>query len=109
MVVTNAYGSVTSSMAALTVQLPTPIVLTADSNSSFSSTGFGFNFSGMAGQTVVIEASTSLTSWTPLLTNSLVTGYFYFHDPDSTNLMHFGDRLCQYWDMGGGVDWKICR
>jgi uncharacterized repeat protein (TIGR03803 family) len=85
-VVTNAYGSVTSSMAALTVQLPTPIVLTADSNSSFSSTGFGFNLSGMAGQTVVIEASTSLTSWTPLLTNSLVTGYFYFHDPDSTNL-----------------------
>jgi uncharacterized repeat protein (TIGR03803 family) len=85
-VVTNAYGSVTSSMAALTVQLPTPIVLTADSNSSFSSTGFGFNLSGMAGQTVVIEASTSLTSWTPLLTNSLVTGYFYFHDPVSTNL-----------------------
>jgi uncharacterized repeat protein (TIGR03803 family) len=75
-VVTNSYGSVTSSVAALTVQ----------GCGRFIANGFGFDLSGMAGQTVVIEASTSLTSWTPLLTNSLVTGYFYFHDPDSTNL-----------------------
>jgi hypothetical protein len=39
----------------------------------------------MAGQTVVIEASTNLTSWTPLLTNRLLTGCFYFKDCDSTN------------------------
>ena len=57
-VVTNSYGSVTSSVAALTVQLPTPTVLTPDGSGSFISNGFGFNLSGMAGQTVVIEAST---------------------------------------------------
>jgi len=84
-VVTNPYGSVTSSVAALTVQLPTPIVLTAAGNGGVSSNGFGFNLSGMAGQTVVIEASTNLISWTPLLTNVLVTGSFYFHDPDAAN------------------------
>jgi uncharacterized repeat protein (TIGR03803 family) len=72
--VANDYGSVTSSVAALTVQ----------GSCSFISNGFGFNLSGMAGQTVVIEASTNLTSWTPLLTNSLLTGW-YFNDCDSTN------------------------
>ncbi|MBI4324289.1 MAG: immunoglobulin domain-containing protein [Chloroflexi bacterium] len=80
-VVTNTYGSVTSSVAALTVQLPTPI-LTADGSGT---NGFGFNLRGMAGQTVVIDASANLTSWTPLLTNSLLTGDFYFNDPGSTN------------------------
>jgi uncharacterized repeat protein (TIGR03803 family) len=84
-VVTNSYGSVTSSVAALTVQLPTPIVLTPDGRGSFVTNGFGFNLSGMAGQTVVIEASSNLRSWTPLLTNSLLTGCFHFNDPDSTN------------------------
>ena len=74
-VVTNTYGSVTSSVAALTVQ----------GSGSFISNGFGFDLSGMAGQTVVIEASTNLTSWTPLLTNSLLTGCFHFNDSDSTN------------------------
>jgi hypothetical protein len=39
----------------------------------------------MAGQTVVIEASTNLTAWTPLLTNSLPTGGSHFNDPESTN------------------------
>jgi uncharacterized repeat protein (TIGR03803 family) len=74
-VVTNTYGSVTSSVAALTVQ----------GSCGFISNGFGFTLSGMAGQTVVIEASTNLTSWMPLLTNSLQTGCFNFNDCDSTN------------------------
>jgi uncharacterized repeat protein (TIGR03803 family) len=74
-VVTNSYGSVTSSVAALTVQ----------GSGSFVSNEFGFNLSAMAGQTVLIEASTNLTSWTPLLTNRLLTGCFYFKDCDSTN------------------------
>jgi uncharacterized repeat protein (TIGR03803 family) len=74
-VVTNSYGSVTSSVAALTVQ----------GCGSFNWNGFGFDLGGVAGQTVVIEASTNLTSWTPLLTNRLLTGCFYFKDCDSTN------------------------
>jgi hypothetical protein len=75
-VVTNTYGSVTSSVAALTVH----------GSGSFSSNGFGFQLSGVAGQTVLIEASTNLASWTPLLTNSLLAGNLYFNDPDSTNI-----------------------
>jgi hypothetical protein len=54
-------------------------------NSDIVSNGFGFNLSGMAGQTVVIEASTNLTSWTPIQTNSLLTGYYYFNDPSWAN------------------------
>jgi 2',3'-cyclic-nucleotide 2'-phosphodiesterase (5'-nucleotidase family) len=75
-VVTNSYGSVTSSVAALTVQ----------GCGRFIANGFGFDLSGMPGQTVVIEASTNLTAWRPLLTNSLLTGSCYFNDCDSTNI-----------------------
>jgi hypothetical protein len=60
--------------------------LTVQGSGRFISNGFGFDLGGMAGQTVVIEASTNLTSWTPLLTNSLLTGCFYFNDCDSTNI-----------------------
>jgi hypothetical protein len=76
------------------VQLPTPTVLAPDGSGSFITNGFGFNLSGMAGQTVVIEASANLTSWTPLLTNSLPSGCFHFHDPDSTN---FAQRFYRAW------------
>jgi autotransporter-associated beta strand protein len=76
-VVTNAYGSVTSSVAALTVQ----------GRCAFSS-GFGFDLSGLAGQPVMIEASTNLTSWSPILTNSLPAGWFNFTDCDSVNCAH---------------------
>jgi uncharacterized repeat protein (TIGR03803 family) len=61
-----------------------PAILTVDGKGSLSN-GFGFTLSVMTGQSVVIEASMNLTSWTQLLTNSLSTGYFQFHDPDSTN------------------------
>ncbi len=66
------------------IDLP-PTVLTADGSGSFITNGFGCDLSGMAGQTVVIEASTNLAAWTPLLTNSPPTGCFHFNDPDSTN------------------------
>jgi N-acetylneuraminic acid mutarotase len=50
-----------------------------------TSNQFGFNLAGRPGQTIVIEASTNLLSWTPLVTNSLLTGYYYFNDFGSTN------------------------
>jgi hypothetical protein len=41
---------------------------------------------GVAGQNVVIEASTNLVNWVPLATNRLGTDPLYFSDPASTNL-----------------------
>jgi uncharacterized delta-60 repeat protein len=67
-----------------------PIILTDDGNFGFRTNEFGFkqfgfNLVGMAGQTVVIEASTNLVNWFPLVTNTLGAGPLYFSDPDSTN------------------------
>jgi hypothetical protein len=82
-VVTNAYGSVTSSVAALTVHLPAPTVLTADGGVGFSSGKFGFNLSGPAGLVVIIEASTGLVNWLPIQTNALINGQVRFADPQA--------------------------
>jgi hypothetical protein len=68
-----------------------PIILTDDGNFGFRTNEFGFkqfgfNLAGMAGQIVVIEASTNLVNWLPLVTNRLGAGPLYFGDSDSTNL-----------------------
>ena len=81
-VVMNDFGSVTSSIAALTVLAPTnaPRIFA-------TGPGANFNFSGLAGQTIVIDASTNLTTWTPLFTNSTTgTNAVPFTDPAATNL-----------------------
>jgi uncharacterized repeat protein (TIGR03803 family) len=83
---TTIFGGEFNNGMVFRIDLP-PIVLTADDSSSFTSNGFGFTLSGTAGQTVVIEASTNLTFWTPLLTSSLPAGSFHFNDPDSTNFV----------------------
>jgi hypothetical protein len=83
-VITNAYGSVTSSVAALMVVVPPSIVATGGSF-GFSNGVFGFAVAGPAGATFVIEGSTNLTDWAPLQTNSLGAAPVYFTDPDSAN------------------------
>ena len=55
----------------------------AQGSRSFVSNHFGFYLSGMPGQDVVIETSTNLLNWTPMLTNTLLTGYYYYDDPQS--------------------------
>jgi len=52
---------------------------------SVANATFGFYLSGMPNQTVVVEASTNLTAWTAVGTNSLLTGYYYFSEFVSTN------------------------
>lgn len=42
---------------------------------------FGFNLTGVSGQSVVIEASTNMLNWLPLQTNTLGPGPIYFSDP----------------------------
>ena len=87
--ITGFYGSVTSSVASLTVIVP-PQIIASGTNFGFTTnlanqSGFGFNVSGTVGQTIVVDGSTNLVDWTPLYTN-LANGIpAYFFDPASTN------------------------
>ena len=91
-VVTNAYGSVTSAVATLTVTIPStpPLIVAGDAWFGFAANQFGFNFSGAFGQTVVVDGSTDLVNWTPIRTNTVGGGAVYFCDPGWTN---FGWRF----------------
>jgi hypothetical protein len=81
-------GGLVESMLSLS-QTP-PIILTDDGSfgfrtNEFGVNQFGFNLTGMTGQTVVIEASTNLVNWFALATNTLGAAPLYFSDPGSTN------------------------
>jgi hypothetical protein len=93
-IVTSPYGSVTSAVAALKVTIPStpPQIVTGDGYCGFLTNHFGFNLSGAFGQTIVVDGSTDLVNWTPLLTNTVggSAGPFYFSDPGWTN---FGLRF----------------
>jgi uncharacterized delta-60 repeat protein len=65
--------------------LPPPRILTGNGSADFRQGQFGFNLAGISGQTVVVETSTNLASWTTLATNTIVTNLFYFTDPGATN------------------------
>ncbi len=81
LVITNAYGSVTSSEAMLTVLNPTPIIsgVAAHPDGSFTLT-----FAGTPGGTYVLETTTNLSStvnWQPIATNTLDSdGIWQFTD-----------------------------
>lgn len=64
---------------------PPPPGIWPDGSAGFQSGQFGFNLSGVVGQTVVVEASTNLQNWVPITTNQLDLGPLYLRDPDSTN------------------------
>ena len=87
-IVSNAFGSVTSAVALLTVNLPAPTrptILVNDGGLGFHTNRFGFNLAGVAGQNVVVECSTNLVIWTGLATNTLGSGPLYFSDPAPGN------------------------
>ncbi len=86
-VVTGPYGSVTSAVATLAVTIPNtpPQIITGDAFFGFLTNQFGFNVSGAAGQTIVVDGSTDLVNWTPLCTNTVCSNLFYFCDPAWTN------------------------
>jgi hypothetical protein len=83
-VVTNVAGSVTSASAMLTVTNPV-IILSAAAGSSLSANGFTFPVSVPAGATYVILTSTNLINWSPLVTNTALTGGDLFIDGAATN------------------------
>jgi hypothetical protein len=63
--------------------LPPPQVLTGGFGSWES--GFGLTVGAVGGQEVVVEASTNLVAWQPILTNTAAVGPLYLSDPDMTN------------------------
>jgi uncharacterized delta-60 repeat protein len=60
-------------------------ILTGDGGFGMRDGGFGFNVTGSPGQSVVIEASTNLATWTALCTNMVGSSPLYFSDPSPTN------------------------
>jgi uncharacterized delta-60 repeat protein len=65
---------------------PQATILTSDGDFGFRSNSFGFNLTSAAGSSVVVESSTNLTEWLPLVTNAMPSGSLYFSDPESANL-----------------------
>src|SRR5262249_572994 len=64
--------------------LPYPLIL--NSSLGVRSNQFGFTVSWATNLSVVVEAATNLANpiWSPLATNALVGGTFYFGDPQWT-------------------------
>jgi hypothetical protein len=85
LVVTNAYGSITSSVARLTVILP-PTIASIAANLKGSIT---LQLGGSPGATYILETKSDLGSpdaWLPVATNVFdLTGLWQFTDPQTTN------------------------
>jgi len=88
-VITNAFGSTTSSVAALTVTRE-PLRFDTSAHAMYVSNGvFQARLLGLAGAgPVVIFTSPDLRAWTPLLTNPPVVGSLEFIDPTVFNADH---------------------
>jgi len=69
-----------------TETLSQPLISLNDGSFGFQSNHFGFNVTGLPGQTVIVSGSSNMVNWTPLTTNTLGLGTFYFSDPASANL-----------------------
>ena len=67
-VVSNPYGSVTSSVVNLTVMLP--VILSAP-QITVDKTNFTFLLSGPAGSNYVLQVSTNLLNWNPVSTSTI--------------------------------------
>jgi hypothetical protein len=61
----------------------------------FTNGVFRLSFAGTTGSNYVLEATTNLTTWTPLVTNAAVTNLFDLFDADATNYPHRFYRVRQ--------------
>ena len=64
------------------------MILNSGASFGVQSNAFGFTISWATNVSVVVEACTNLANpvWTPLQTNALTNGSFYFSEPVQTNL-----------------------
>jgi hypothetical protein len=88
-VITNAYGSVTSATATLSV-LGVPVsFVTSSGGIQYGNGQLHLTLSGLTGQgPVLIEASTNLTQWTPIFTNPPGFGALQFVDPSAAGFRY---------------------
>jgi len=75
---------------ALIVRDGTPTIITSTNTLGFTNKDFGFRMLGTDGQTYMIQASTNLTNWASLLTNTLIGTNLDFVD---TNAASFSRRF----------------
>jgi uncharacterized delta-60 repeat protein len=60
-----------------------PIIVVDGSSFGIVSNRFGFTVNRLLGQTVAVESTLDLKNWTPLVTNAIANGGFYFSEPVS--------------------------
>jgi len=67
--------------------LPYPVILTTAPGFGMQTNKFRFTISWATNVPVIVDAATTLAdpAWSPMSTNTLVNGSFYFADPDWTN------------------------
>lgn len=76
---TNPFGGL------MAVMLGAPNPPQIGGNAGVISGNFGFTLTGVASQTIIVEASTNLTSWSPVWTNALAGTTTNFTDPQWKN------------------------
>ena len=88
-VVSNTVGTLTSQSAKLTVRA-------AFSNTGITMTPYAFTaaFSGTPGSNYMVQVSTDLQSWTPLITLQLTNGFVIFSDTNAKS-------PCQFYRLSG--------
>jgi len=84
-VVTNIAGSVTSSVAMLTVTNPVPVIASVLNDATLTPNGFAFQASMPLGHTYIVFATPDLQTWTPIATNVATSANISFMDPAATN------------------------
>ncbi|HTQ51913.1 MAG TPA: leucine-rich repeat protein [Candidatus Acidoferrales bacterium] len=80
---TNFFGG----LPAVARYLPSPVILGSNYGLGVKTNGFGFTVSWATNLSIIVEATTNPANlfWTPVATNTLSKGFFYFNDPQWTN------------------------
>jgi hypothetical protein len=84
---TTGWGATFGSRPTALWALPYPVILSGNTNLGVQNNQFGFNVSWATNVPVIVLAATNLAQpvWTPVSTNALANGTFYFNDPKWTN------------------------
>jgi VCBS repeat-containing protein len=75
----------TSAVATVTINVVNTNASLSFDSEAMTANGFELKLSGPPTSTYIIEASTNLTDWTPISTNSGLTGSVVFTDTEATN------------------------